>query len=206
MCIIIYKRENATLPSFEVLKKCFDTNSDGAGFCYVNNKNMVKMEKGFFDFKDFYKRLLEIQNDKHLLIHMRISTGGQLDKRNCHPYKINSNLYLAHNGVLPKSVAQSNIVLSDSYIYNEILKLYKLKSKDLTNEYFKEILGLMIGKSNKLVFFSNRKFAIINEIQGTWENGVWYSNDGYKINNNRNNLHNDNLNSYFYDKEIGKLL
>ena len=180
MCIIIYKKENAILPSYEILKKCFANNNDGAGFCYVNENNNIKMEKGFFNFKKFYERLLEVQNNKHLLIHMRISTGGMNDKRNCHPYRINNNLFLAHNGVLPELLSKANLVFSDTYIYSEILKIFKIKISDFKSEYFKYLFEKAIGNNNKLVFFSKQKAIILNEKLGEWKDGVWFSNESFK--------------------------
>lgn len=182
MCIIIYKKEKALLPSYEILKKCFIKNSDGAGFCYVDNNDKIKIEKGFFDFDIFYNRLLDVQNDKHLLIHMRIATGGLLDKRNCHPFKINNNLCFAHNGVLDSEIAKSNQVFSDTFTFNEILKSFNFKLKELNSRYFKHLLLQQI-QSNKIVFFENKKAIILNEELGFWEDGVWFSNKCYKVNN-----------------------
>lgn len=179
MCIIIYKKENAILPNYEVLKQCFTRNPNGAGFCYIDKKtNRIKLEKGFFDFSSFYKRLLEIYNNKHLLIHMRIATGGLLDKRNCHPFKINNNLYFAHNGVFEETLAKSNQIFSDTYTFNEILKNFNFKLKDLNSRYFKYLLMEKI-KSNKIVFFEKNKAVILNEELGFWKNGVWFSNNNF---------------------------
>lgn len=183
MCIIIYKKANAILPSYDILKRCFYTNNDGAGFCYVNEKNNVIMEKGFFEFKEFYKRLLEIQNDKHLLIHMRIATGGKCNKENCHPFKIKRNLYFTHNGILDEHFIKANTKLSDTYIFNEVLKLYNLKMNHFKNSFFLDLLKSEIGTNNKMVFFTPKNYFIVNEKLGEWKDGVWFSNNSYKTNN-----------------------
>ncbi len=180
MCIIIYKKENAELPSFETLKECFFNNPDGAGVCYVQN-NRIKLEKGFFNFKSFYKRLLEIQNNNHMLIHMRIATGGLCDKRNCHPFKINNGLYFAHNGVLDEALAKPNQVFSDTYTFNEVLKGFNLKLKELESKYFKHLFLEKIKNNNKIVFFGKNKSIILNEKYGFWINNVWFSNESFKV-------------------------
>ena len=182
MCIIIYKKENAELPSYEILKRCFQRNPDGAGFCYINAKtNKIKMEKGFFSFNKFYKRLLEVQNEHHLLIHMRIATGGILDDRNCHPFKVNSGLYFAHNGILDKEIAAPNQIFSDTYTLNEILKNFHLKYKELKSEFFRLLFAERI-QNNKIVFFGVKNAFILNEDLGYWEDGVWFSNGSYRSN------------------------
>ena len=39
-----------------------------------------------------------------------------------------------------------------------------------------------IGEENALIFNEKGEFAIANEQEGEWEDGVWYSNDNYKWN------------------------
>ena len=41
MCIIIAKNKENRLPTKEELQQCFNRNSDGAGFMYVNKNNNV---------------------------------------------------------------------------------------------------------------------------------------------------------------------
>ena len=41
MCIIVAKDKNVDVPTIDILKRCFDYNSDGAGFMYVACKYNV---------------------------------------------------------------------------------------------------------------------------------------------------------------------
>ena len=78
MCIIISKdRTCDRLPTIGELTNCFEHNSDGAGFMYVNN-NKVIIEKGYMNLENFIDRYKELcvkfKNfyKKSLVIHCRI--------------------------------------------------------------------------------------------------------------------------------------
>ena len=81
MCIIVAKEKGKSLPSKKTLKRCFDYNSDGAGFMYVD-KGKVIIDKGYMSFTSFYNRLKELKEkfdiqNKALVMHFRIGTSGK---------------------------------------------------------------------------------------------------------------------------------
>ena len=49
MCIIVAKKKGLELPTKEILRNCFNYNSDGAGLMF-NDGKQVFIEKGFMDF------------------------------------------------------------------------------------------------------------------------------------------------------------
>ena len=116
MCIIIVKPKGRELPSNEIFENCWKHNYHGAGFMYhINNK--VIIVKGFMTLYDFLKRMSSIKNEINILdttmvFHFRISTSGNIDKGNCHPYPVSldtnklrlvnceTNLAVAHNGII----------------------------------------------------------------------------------------------------------
>ena len=119
MCIIVSKKQGIELPGKEILLNCFNYNSDGAGFMY-NYKGSVYIEKGFMNFDSFYNRLIEI--DKYInlkysdvAIHFRISTSGNVDSGNTHPYQITNidndlrllnvttDIGMVHNGIIKEN-------------------------------------------------------------------------------------------------------
>ena len=51
MCIAIYKPSDKIL-SQETLNECYDSNPDGAGFMYAQDKKL-HIEKGFFSYDSF---------------------------------------------------------------------------------------------------------------------------------------------------------
>ena len=77
MCIIVSKKKGLELPTKEILRNCFNYNSDGAEIMF-NDGKQVFIEKGFMDFNSFYSRLMEIDKEVNLVnsdlaLHFRIS-------------------------------------------------------------------------------------------------------------------------------------
>ena len=66
MCIIVSKKKGINLPGKEILKNCFDYNSDGSGLMFNDGTN-VYIEKGFMTFNDFYNRLMELDKEYNLI-------------------------------------------------------------------------------------------------------------------------------------------
>ena len=113
MCIIVAKPAGKKLPSKQTLMNCYANNPDGAGFMYADGKT-VHIDKGFFDFTDFYDALLSIKDitNTSIVMHFRISTAGSINEACCHPFPVSSNLAdlsateidnrvcVAHNGII----------------------------------------------------------------------------------------------------------
>ena len=137
MCVIIIKEKNETLPRKEILENCFDRNSHGAGFMYVESGRVV-IDKGYMDFDSFYSHYKELCvkfndfNNKNLVIHMRIATSGGIERENTHPFPLTDDyeemkeLYfktdvgIAHNGRIfdfEPSKEQEEQKISDTMLF-----------------------------------------------------------------------------------------
>ena len=177
MCIAIYKPEDSVI-SKETLERCFNSNPDGAGFMYVENKEL-HMQKGYFTFKDFWKNYKKHEN-KQAVIHFRIKTHGKIDEHNCHPFMINKGIGFVHNGIISGFGVGDK---SDTNHFNEeIIKplVAKWGNLALFQPAIKSLVESRIGYS-KLIFLDRHgNYDIFNENKGSWDNGVWYSNNSYK--------------------------
>jgi len=177
MCIAIYKPEGKVLP-IETLKECYTSNPDGAGFMYAENKKL-HIEKGFFSFQSFYDAFKKHEN-KQAVIHFRIKTHGKIDTTNCHPFAVNNAIGFVHNGII-SGFGDANH--SDTIGFNQSI-LQPLVSKWGNLALFQDpIIDLIEGRIgySKLVFLDRHgNHKIMNEHKGTWDDGVWYSNDSYK--------------------------
>ena len=178
MCIAIYKPEDQVI-SKAALKRCFEANTDGAGFMFAED-NKLHIHKGYFKFKTFYKAYKDHET-KQALVHFRIKTHGKTDKTNCHPFLVNDGLGFIHNGIIS---GYGDDKLSDTIQFNNaILKkiVKKHGSMGLFDDPMQELIENVIGYS-KLVFLDKKgNFNIMNEDKGHWHNKVWYSNDSYKV-------------------------
>jgi hypothetical protein len=177
MCIAIYKPEDKIL-SLATLKECYTSNPDGAGFMYAENKKL-HIEKGFFSFQSFYDAFKKHEH-KQAVIHFRIKTHGKIDTTNCHPFAVNNAIGFVHNGII-SGFGDANH--SDTIGFNQSI-LQPLVSKWGNLALFQDpIIDLIEGRIgySKLVFLDRHgNHKIMNEHKGTWDDGVWYSNDSYK--------------------------
>ena len=184
MCIAIWKPHGATVDE-KTLTKCFNTNKDGAGFMYARN-GKVCIYKGFFELDRFLKALakhtpLADAAGSGMAIHCRIKTHGKTDVHNCHPHRVvGYNMAFIHNGVIHLNGYNANTGESDSIDFCRRV-LYHLPTNWLEFPMIRTLVADFIGRYNKVVFMdSTGKVHIINEDQGEWSKGVWYSNSGYK--------------------------
>jgi len=177
MCIAIYKPEDKVL-SLATLKECYTSNPDGAGFMYAENKKL-HIEKGFFSFQSFYDAFKKHET-KQTVIHFRIKTHGKIDTTNCHPFAVNNAIGFVHNGII-SGFGDANH--SDTIGFNQSI-LQPLVSKWGNLALFQDpIIDLIEGRIgySKLVFLDRHgNHKIMNEHKGTWDDGIWYSNDSYK--------------------------
>ena len=195
MCIIVAKEKGQKLPSKETLKTCFNHNSDGAGLMYVQD-NKVVIDKGYMDFKSFYKRIKKLQKrfnsdltDKAIVMHFRIGTSGENDKATTHPFPISNksedlkktyfktDLGMAHNGIISNFVYGKDLSDTQNFVKDFVSVFKELDKKFFLNE---NVMKLLEREANsKLCFLDNREniYYIGNFID---DNGIKYSNSTYK--------------------------
>ncbi len=154
-------------PTKETFRICFANNKDGAGVAWAYD-NKLHLEKGFFTFDDFWKAYKQIPNDAPLLCHFRKSTHGPRDIKNCHPWRIDENHALIHNGIL-------------KFVIEMLKPIFKHNPRMWQEPWMKTLLENYIGIGNKCAILSNMgEYLILREEHGIWDNGVWYSNDSFR--------------------------
>jgi len=183
MCIAIFKPKEHTLTR-DTLKICFEGNSHGAGFAYPDGGKMV-VDKGYFKFKEFWEAYSEVQKKAlPMLIHFRYRTHGLQNAENCHPWQIDAEHAMIHNGVIKQfSGGNKKGKLSDTGKFNEhVLKpMFLANSRQWLENWSKCLIEDFIGTGNKVVILSaNGDYQIYREEFGTWSGGCWFSNDGFK--------------------------
>lgn len=178
MCLAIYKPAGKTI-DWDALEEGFRSNGDGAGFAYVRNDELFT-HRGLFTF-DAFKEAFTPHAKRQAIIHFRLATHGKKDKKNCHPFRINNNLCLIHNGILPiKCNHDAN--MSDTWHYTHLI-LKPMAERD--PEFYMRDEIVFMGEAaiggNKFVFLSaDGNFNIWNDDAGHWASDVWYSNRSYQ--------------------------
>lgn len=183
------------MPSKNILETCFNKNSDGAGLMYVQNGQVI-IDKGYMDFKSFYKRLEKLERrlgdltDRAIVLHFRIGTQGKNDKETTHPFPISKNVSdlkatyfktdvgMVHNGIISKFNYDKTISDTQLFIKDFVSIIKSLKKDFYKNNDVMKLLKSEIGYS-KLCFLDNEEniYYIGDKIE---DNGIIYSNSTYK--------------------------
>lgn len=187
MCIVIYQPKGKTVPK-KVLKTAFKNNPDGAGFMCQKGKEAPYMEKGFFNFEDFYKAYKPFSKGNYnVAIHFRIATHGAVNDRNCHPFVIADNIedtimmkgqvdnLIMHNGIIWSLRTPYNAPYSDTMNFT-VNVLHPLK--DLKGEVIKELLQNIESTSKFIIMRKNLEPVLAGSFHE--ENGIYYSNFTYQ--------------------------
>ena len=199
MCVIIVKDKNGTLPKKETLQNCFDRNSHGAGFMYVESGKVV-IDKGYMDFKSFYRhykrlcRKFHNFENKNLVMHMRISTSGGIERENTHPFPMANNfkdmlkLYfrtdvgIAHNGIISAakpSKEQEALKINDTMVFIKayLNNIYQDWNECLESEAFMTGISIITG-SKLAILDKDDNLRLVGDFK-TFENTL-YSNTSYE--------------------------
>jgi len=180
MCIIASIKSNQQI-SKETLKRCWDNNPHGGGFMFTTGSK-VETFKEMTSFKRYYRAFCEKRTaypHSNFVCHFRISTHGKINETNCHPFNVNNKLGFVHNGIIRNSTVSPDY--SDTYMFNEEI-LKQLPDNFTSNQAILDLLKEYIGSGSKLCFLaSDNSITYVNHEAGqTDENGVWFSNGGYK--------------------------
>lgn len=184
MCIICALPIGTTL-SDEEFNRCWDNNPDGGGYAYVNDAGKIIIKKFLSKepMRQSFKTIKSMYPKSPFLVHFRIATHGSECLDNTHPFVVNDNLVMAHNGILHQvsKYMDSDDDRSDTRIFiDEILK--KLPENWLENDTICLLINDFIGSNNKLCFLTSNgdMFHMGGSGEKEEETGRWFSNTSYK--------------------------
>lgn len=199
MCIIVRKDKGAKI-DLGMLKECFLSNSNGAGFMFDSDDG-VQIYKGYMTFKAFKKAVRKYLNDDmEVVFHFRISTGRDTNEMNTHPFPlglpieqnkathITCNGAMAHNGILHEFEEYDEYSDTQHFIQEVVNPLYE-RGVDL------DVLEHLIG-ANKLCFMIHNK--------GTKWLGHMERDPGYKGYTFSNATYKPFKTTYYSDWELPK--
>lgn len=189
MCIIFVKPKNVELPSEEIMKQCWRTNDDGAGYMF-SVPNGVVIKKGFMAYDSFRNSILNEKKliEKTVVAHFRISTGGGITPQMTHPFPVSKRFEditrltlftqwaLAHNGCLGDTrLKYDHSIMSDTAAF----AMQCAPFNDFTNPDVQKAM-CKLGWLRIAFLGPNNQLIILNEKEGVWDKGIWYSHHGYK--------------------------
>jgi len=184
MCVIALSPIDVRLDE-STLKDMWDENPDGAGISFIDETKTVRTYKSM-DKEDFIKIALSVF-DKYsvsspILVHCRIMTHGSVCIANNHPFNVDNHTVMAHNGIIDCVEVPDKSDISDTRMFINTWLRY-LRPTWLDDDVMVEYIGDVIGYS-KLAFITTNPnlrndYYIINEHDGLWKNGTWFSNDNH---------------------------
>jgi predicted glutamine amidotransferase len=138
---------------------------------------------------NFYKRYMHLDN---VAFHLRYSTHGKRVKEMAHPFRVlkkgellntgkraTKDLFMMHNGILDVKEVLSTHSDTWHFVKYYLRPILMDNPEHIYSDTFQEMLASFVYGS-KLVFMdSEGKQIIINEDDGLWHRGCWYSNNHY---------------------------
>lgn len=188
MCIVITKEKYVSMPSNNTLRRCWQSNPQGAGYMYTDpTTRQVIGKKGFMKLDDFLKELSNPKLEKmNVVIHFRIATHGGVNSAATHPFPVSdktddlnalewtARAGVAHNGIIPSYGTQKGLSDTQDFIKNVLSKA----GEHVLHPGVLKMTTAMIGSSRLAIM---RRDKIVR-IGNGWVKfkGCWYSNSGYK--------------------------
>jgi len=187
MCIAIYKPKDKSL-SREVLERCFINNPDGAGFAFAKDGQLY-IQKGYFTFDNFWEAYSNMPENVPAIIHFRIGTSGKKDETNCHPWAINEDIAIIHNGVLGDFAIKDDPISDTGHFTQEILLplINNVGPYCFHESYVRYLVEAALGTSKMISLDKNGNFVIFNSGFGNFVDTIWFSNTSHEPDKSKNN-------------------
>ena len=157
MCIIVYKKEDVSPPTDEILSRQFDNNPDGCGYMFTDATG-VHIRKGFMTIKDFlddYHSIIKRIGDKApMVFHFRISTQCGVTPKFTHPFPYT----IGDNTLISSPYVQCKL----GVVHNGIIHLTSKTTTDYsdTSKFVTDYLPLII-KNNIYDFYKDPKTILL---------------------------------------------
>lgn len=189
MCLLTVYKPGAPIVREHLENGCC-VNPDGFGFAVIVGDRIEVGKSMDADAAiEAFTRVREAHPDGWALFHSRITTDGDTNEDNCHPFPIGGDerTILAHNGILPRSARPvGKDKRSDTRILAETLIPRGMFGR-MRNRSGRRRLEKWMGIENypnKLVIFTvdpryRGSAFILGESLGTWVGDVWHSNSSY---------------------------
>ena len=189
MCIIIVGL-GVECPDRDVLEDSCLANPDGVGWSILtvddNGARRLITRKYIDDVRGVSEFLaaMAIEGDSVLysVFHARIGTHGAVMEENCHPFPVgdNSGTFLFHNGIMPECHTKDD-PRTDSAIFaaewlpaiGGVNALARPQVEAIVKDFARGSKLVIVGTALPVPI-------IINEEDGEWQEGLWFSNQSHK--------------------------
>ena len=192
MCIIVCKKAGIQMPDRQILKNCFNYNSDGVGIMW-NKDGEVHIRKGFMTWNSFDSYLSELENQidinkSAVCTHFRIKTHGKTSPQNCHGFcisnrvkdlkllELTTDIGVMHNGIIPIKPIR-NLSDTQTYILKQLYNIKKASPDFLENKCTMSQIENEIGSKMAFLTSDGSIYTIGKFVE---QEGVLYSNKSFE--------------------------
>jgi len=195
LCIIASVPRNTKLTKAQ-LSAMWDNNPHGGGIAYIDGDE-VKVFKTLdkSEFINAYFNIAKEFGERDMLVHTRIKTHGDICIDNVHPFQVNENTFMAHNGTIDEATPPSKFSeKSDTnWFVEHFMSHFDITALD--DPHFIDMLGNFIGGGpmekhqwygNKLVFLTADKrtkkdsYVVNAHLGQSPGKGIWFSNGSFE--------------------------
>lgn len=178
MCVIIHIPANEKLTHRDAIA-LWKTNPDGGGIAYPYKGRIVtRKTMKFAEWWNWYKEIRAKHPNVSILGHFRIATHGTVDITNVHPFQVDENTVMAHNGIIHDCAPERFDTRSDTRVFVEDV-LPRLPKQWLDDDYLPMMVDSFIGYS-KLMFLTvdpDLRHTVYRFGKWIHHEGLWLSND-----------------------------
>lgn len=189
MCIIaVY--QNGLRPDVEPIARMMRKNPDGVGIAW-NTGRAVFFKKGFKTVESVMSLFNRLDFARDVVFHARIATSGGISAEKCHPFpmsgcdeNLNRTTYagkkpiIFHNGVFSLT-PDDGLNDSQTFIKKSLYPLFKADERGFTAGKYNDLINMAVHGSRLVIMYPDGLYAYGAGWQKD-DNGVWYSNSGYK--------------------------
>ena len=158
-----------------LIEDVYESNSDGLGVMYTEHGALVTariLPKHHLEAREFLAALPD--DSRPLALHWRMRTHGAITLDQCHPYDVDEETALMHNGILDTGNAADT---SKSDTWHFIADYLQNTGPDvLHNPGYLKMLGEFIGNNRFAIMSADGRLSVVNKDQGIEHDGVWFSN------------------------------
>lgn len=171
MCVIVHQPIGQSLDK-KTADKLWKRNSDGGGFAYVDDKNVINLQK-YMNFNAFWKDFETARSQypgRDFLLHMRIATHGSVSLDNVHPFIVDDYTVMAHNGIIRgviDDISKEDDRSDTRFFIEEVLP--SLPETWLDNPYLRDMVDEWIGWSKLMFLTTNPALSQRVYKLGTWD-------------------------------------
>lgn len=179
MCLLVTGQakaiRNAFLNTPGLIDDVYTNNPDGVGVMHSDGRKLYAgkfLPKNSTEVRQFIESLPN--DDRDVALHFRMKTHGLIDMENCHPYRVNHDTWLAHNGVLHTGNATCPDKSDTWHFINDYLST--VPTDTLHNPQFLRLVGEFIKNNRFAIMSADGRLSVVNREQGIEVEGIWFSN------------------------------